>query len=696
MQGQKGTMGSFSETFNFDHGSTSSNAAAMEQQLCWSSIRNPVENRFPDCLMQPNEANVAYVNSYGREQQNMSRWSLGEPSSSGSQDEVSRNECRTGNGWSSSMSACPSGGPRIEERRYEQNSLFVQSSNSNSIPPDLNLNAGLMGHGLDSCQATEHSNLNKSSGSSNERISPPNASGSFLLSSGSSGCSVEGNDDRPGSSYEGRRASCKRKALEGTAGQSSLSGSSTYLHCTEDTPWPPAPAYTTAGHLSISTPLEQMNPRLGLSIRGSAANGTPDPTAMSGGESSHRNFRMRINPSTQQESMSPALFQMGDTARNSVVSSSSHQLPRFPSVDHSLDLSSTPVVDNATLHNRSSAFQVPTLPPNVQPFRWNGSSAPRTSTSTNSNVSGDRDAVPREEHRSRGSRNTPDHPIFMPAPVLRSQVRNPSNRSSRNLSIPGIVRSSSRTVSSSGPNQPSVNPSAPPNSSSRYPRRLSELVRRSLLASLAPESGAQNSNHSPLPAGPSASPEMVPTAGVVNPRSASWLDRQGDAVVGIPSLRNLVAAGEGRSRLYVTAEMHNVLELIRRGEGLRIEDVMILDQSGILGLADTHDRHRDMRLDVDNMSYEELLALEERIGNVNTGLSEETVLKKLKQQKRSITSGTKPEADAEPCCVCQEEYNDGDDLGILECGHDFHTNCIKQWLMQKNLCPICKTTGLST
>lgn len=31
---------------------------------------------------------------------------------------------------------------------------------------------------------------------------------------------------------------------------------------------------------------------------------------------------------------------------------------------------------------------------------------------------------------------------------------------------------------------------------------------------------------------------------------------------------------------------------------------MILDQSVFLGVADLHDRHRDMRLDVDNMSYE--------------------------------------------------------------------------------------------
>jgi len=46
--------------------------------------------------------------------------------------------------------------------------------------------------------------------------------------------------------------------------------------------------------------------------------------------------------------------------------------------------------------------------------------------------------------------------------------------------------------------------------------------------------------------------------------------------------------------------------------------------------------------------------------------------------------------------VRQEEYVEEDDVGRLDCGHDFHPACIKQWLMMKNLCPICKTTGLVT
>lgn len=118
--------------------------------------------------------------------------------------------------------------------------------------------------------------------------------------------------------------------------------------------------------------------------------------------------------------------------------------------------------------------------------------------------------------------------------------------------------------------------------------------------------------------------------------------------------------------------------------------------------------------------FQELLALEERIGNVSTGLSEETVLKCLKQKKYAVAENLQSEN--EPCCVCQvnerdnplffflsfcaeswsfltflysqEDYNEGEDIGTLECGHDFHRDCIKQWLTQKNLCPICKTTAL--
>ncbi|GJT62053.1 E3 ubiquitin protein ligase MBR2-like protein [Tanacetum coccineum] len=134
--------------------------------------------------------------------------------------------------------------------------------------------------------------------------------------------------------------------------------------------------------------------------------------------------------------------------------------------------------------------------------------------------------------------------------------------------------------------------------------------------------------------------------------------------------------------------IRQVLHAMRRGGNLRAEDYMLFDPF-INGLAEMHDRHREMRLDVDNMSYEELLALEERIGDVKTGLSEEVILKSMKQRRHVASMATSTQV-LEPCCICQEEYETDDNIGSLDCGHDFHTDCIVQWLTQEKVCPISK------
>ncbi|TYH83188.1 hypothetical protein ES332_D02G115500v1 [Gossypium tomentosum] len=691
MQGQRGTVGSLPETF-FVHSSTSSNAVA-EQQDCWNNIRNPIENRLADCLLSTNDMNIGYANSMGQEEQ-LGRWSLVDVNSSGTQNEVSHNEWKTDHRWSSSISASANAGPRLEGRRYEQNSLFAQSSNSDTVSQNLRLNAGFAGVDDNSCQVTERLNLHKSSGSENEQNLLGTGPEAFLLSSGSGRYVVDDNDSRPGCSYEGRRASCKRKALEGNVGQCSSSESSGYFRSAESSAGHGISAsYTAGSNVNISPPSRQVHPRLGLDVRGSASNSIPEqivlpPTA----ESSHRNFHLRRNPSSIQEPITHPIFPTGDMSWQAVVSSAQQPSRLFPA-NHSLELRSAPVVHNANSENPNVISHVPSL-------LQNGGSGPRTGSSSNSNPFADRD-VPRARHKSRSmARNILHHPMFVPAPELRTLVRNPI-LSSGNISSPGNVASTSHAGSNNGANVMSASTWVPhPNPSSQYPRRLSELVRQSLMSSLGTESGGQ-SNHSSLPSGPTTSPEaMLLSSHVASqvphrpyPRSLLWLERQDAGFVGIPhSLRTLAAATEGRSRL-VVSEIRNVLDLMRRGENLQFEDVMILDQSVLLGVADIHDRHRDMRLDVDNMSYEELLALEERIGNVSTGLSEETILNRLERRKHSSAPGAQLEV--EPCCVCQEEYNDGEDIGTLECGHGFHADCIKQWLMHKNLCPICKTTGLT-
>lgn len=113
------------------------------------------------------------------------------------------------------------------------------------------------------------------------------------------------------------------------------------------------------------------------------------------------------------------------------------------------------------------------------------------------------------------------------------------------------------------------------------------------------------------------------------------------------------------------------------------------------------DHHRDMRLDIDDMSYEELLALSERIGTVSTGLSEEDIACHLNTRINSSTAATinleeLPSTDQnnDSCIICQDEYEDNDRLGILECGHEYHVDCLKKWLLVKNICPICKSSAL--
>ncbi|XWS59698.1 hypothetical protein CRYUN_Cryun08bG0144100 [Craigia yunnanensis] len=123
------------------------------------------------------------------------------------------------------------------------------------------------------------------------------------------------------------------------------------------------------------------------------------------------------------------------------------------------------------------------------------------------------------------------------------------------------------------------------------------------------------------------------------------------------------------------------------------EGFMIVDRSTFYGSRNMFDQHRSMRLDIDNMTYEELLALGERIGNVNTGVSEDLISKCLIE---TIYCSSDQFHDESSCVICLEEYKDMDEVGALNtCGHDYHVPCIKKWLSVKNTCPICKASALA-
>ncbi|KAK4421530.1 E3 ubiquitin-protein ligase MBR2 [Sesamum alatum] len=74
------------------------------------------------------------------------------------------------------------------------------------------------------------------------------------------------------------------------------------------------------------------------------------------------------------------------------------------------------------------------------------------------------------------------------------------------------------------------------------------------------------------------------------------------------------------------------------------------------------------------------------------GLSETLILKCLKTRDcRPLNNDGEPKV----CVVCQDDLcQENSTIGVLDCGHEYHASCIRQWLQQKNICPLCKAIAL--
>ncbi|OAY67814.1 E3 ubiquitin-protein ligase MBR1 [Ananas comosus] len=76
--------------------------------------------------------------------------------------------------------------------------------------------------------------------------------------------------------------------------------------------------------------------------------------------------------------------------------------------------------------------------------------------------------------------------------------------------------------------------------------------------------------------------------------------------------------------------------------------------------ANSVDQHREMRMDIDGMTYEELLALGEMIGIVSTGMSEEALSECIKISAYVPPASSRAAVRLRDgdirCSICQEEY----------------------------------------
>ncbi|XP_010239610.1 probable E3 ubiquitin-protein ligase HIP1 isoform X2 [Brachypodium distachyon] len=688
-------MLSSSETCHI--GSSSSNQAIDQQSLLPS---NPAvddqshtleSENYPHYLLNSREVGMPSGSMIGQQNTSLSLWDSAGSSSMGCLADHDTLLQAKREHFAPSLSI---GRPLTTEGRRRESSSSLPSHNLNI---DLNLNQAdqFDAVNVDMVQGNGQSGMNAFT--LNRGLSATEHAVRHEISSDATGGSSHTVNLFNGTSgqetgVDAHRSSSKRKNIAGSIAESSASGSSRNHRQNNNML---QPSETTSFNMPSTDygfsylPTEQLNRNADT-----AANGVfSDPYAPSDhpheNERFLRNTRMRISTSEYDESL-PNLLPEG-SFRCSAYQPTQQQSSFIPVQPRAIGSS-------ASSHDRPHVPAVAQFSQSLHRPSSNGNFGSRIGSSSSSADTINLRSASQDPSGSLAISNFNDPFLFGPsffstddstsllsAPGSRNNQPNPSSSST----LRAAVNVGSQQV-------PGLNVSQP----SSATRGSADIARRTLLAASVSHSrnsrnalqhhGHSSSSHeirSHQP-GPSSRANLQHYSRAVPPT----IDRQNPSYMDLQSfMQSIATAREGRT----VSELRNVVEQIRQGRSTaRLED-LLADRS-LIRRANLIDRHREMRLDVDNMSYEELLALGDRIGHVSTGLSEEKIMSGLKQWKYRDIPFEEPPTGVEPCCICQEEYTNGEDMGRLDCGHDFHTTCIKQWLVIKNICPICKKAALDT
>ena len=123
--------------------------------------------------------------------------------------------------------------------------------------------------------------------------------------------------------------------------------------------------------------------------------------------------------------------------------------------------------------------------------------------------------------------------------------------------------------------------------------------------------------------------------------------------------------------------------------------VQLMMMGGNMVMVQNHDEDRALqraieesrranRDDPDNMTYEQLLELGDRMGKVSKGFTKEQINKiPSKGWRPGVTKQTS-------CSICFEDFTIQNRIKLLsECGHEYHDSCINKWLENEKRCPVC-------
>ncbi|KAH6834349.1 hypothetical protein C2S53_012096 [Perilla frutescens var. hirtella] len=701
MKGQMNWNGSFSETFD-SHQESPSNS--VDRMASLSNRLSPVDSRLSNHMLALRDGSISSTSSPRNRTQNNRGWEHGESSSRGNNvhEQMLDDDSKMKFAWYSPSGASsgtdigsedwsPEPSTSYDGNQVTGRSQNVQNYSSYNLP--LNVRPNNRHLRENDCHSAvgvgRPHTLYESGRVGTEEILARYASSSNLGTSSCSSSTAIENNDASGPLFGTWGSSCKRKALEGGSRHFYPGASSGSNQPVENIVQHPVTGRCTGSrNLSISSSvssadhLEQLNSRSGVGTSRVCSGRFTSSSVQGITENPVRNFALRSSP-VHHESVT------FDTSRD-------------PSVGHSTLCASQPQSQPVSNSNALELMSPMTLPLNLNnnlngPYvnvneagrthlnPCNGSSSVRRGSSSSPFLlPGERGAGAQEEVNFRSSlRNIPEYltTVHDTRNIFDEQIdwsfTPGASMSSRSYSGSLISPSSGGRSSSTArlPHQ---------NQTSQDQRRLSEAFHWIPFPHIESDSGrSHRSPFPPLHLASSSSDERAILSHAQHQSDRRPSELLMDARGVNTNSRNVLAAVESRHRL-----IRQVLSAMRRGAHLRDEDHMLIDPF-VNGFGELHDQHMDMRLDVDNMSYEELLALEEQIGNVSTGLSEEKIRLCMKKRKYKGVKG-------EPCCICQEDYGGGDVIGILDCGHEFHNTCIKHWLILKNICPICKNTALET
>eukprot|EP00696_Hemimastix_kukwesjijk_P007557 gnl/Hemi2/1955_TR699_c0_g1_i1.p1 gnl/Hemi2/1955_TR699_c0_g1~~gnl/Hemi2/1955_TR699_c0_g1_i1.p1 ORF type:complete len:485 (+),score=89.42 gnl/Hemi2/1955_TR699_c0_g1_i1:114-1568(+) len=84
------------------------------------------------------------------------------------------------------------------------------------------------------------------------------------------------------------------------------------------------------------------------------------------------------------------------------------------------------------------------------------------------------------------------------------------------------------------------------------------------------------------------------------------------------------------------------------------------------------------------LEYEDWLDIQEMMGDVNRGASEQMVKKTTESKSLEKRDGD------QTCVVCMSDLKLGEKVRVLPCKHFYHVECIDEWLRRNKTCPVCK------